>query len=228
MQRACVNDGCDRTDIVGRGMCNNCYHRWRRAALAAGPLPPAKPKPRCGVEGCERPHYGNGWCRPHGRSFKTHGDPLAVVLPRRLRRRETAVCSIDGCERMAKTATLCSAHYARKQRHGDPLAGKFGSVRTLVSAAIGDIDRDRGACWIDVFAAAGRPYVKLAGSAVPVPAARYVLFLVNGEWPDEACHKCDNDRCWNPDHLYAGTRDLNRDDAVRRGRTRNQHKAAKP
>lgn len=35
------------------------------------------------------------------------------------------------------------------------------------------------------------------------------------------CHHCDNPRCVNPDHLYAGTDQQNAMDKVRRGRNRN-------
>ncbi|RPI81293.1 MAG: hypothetical protein EHM34_08830 [Nitrosopumilales archaeon] len=34
------------------------------------------------------------------------------------------------------------------------------------------------------------------------------------------CHKCDNPKCVNPDHIYAGTPQTNADDMVARNRTR--------
>lgn len=28
-------------------------------------------------KGCDRPHWGHGYCRPHGRAFVLYGDPEA-------------------------------------------------------------------------------------------------------------------------------------------------------
>lgn len=34
----------------------------------------------------------------------------------------------------------------------------------------------------------------------------------------EACHKCDNPACWQPSHLFPGTRADNQNDAIAKGR----------
>lgn len=54
---------------------------------------------------------------------------------------------------------------------------------------------------------------------------RLMFFLKTGIDPTNKliCHSCDNPKCANPDHLFAGTPLSNMQDKVEKGRLRNQH-----
>ena len=45
-------------------------------------------------------------------------------------------------------------------------------------------------------------------------AHRFVMKLINGDFDKKVtvCHKCDNNGCINPNHLYLGTHQTNADD----------------
>jgi len=68
----------------------------------------------------------------------------------------------------------------------------------------------------------GYGWFKENSSRNQVKAHRWIWVYYNGDIPDGMfiCHRCDNPRCVNPDHLFMGTVQDNRIDCVEKGRNR--------
>jgi len=62
------------------------------------------PDRTCSIDGCERPHYGRGWCNMH---YQRNKPP-----------KQTGPCSVEGCDAPNHAQGLCAKHRARVKRHG--------------------------------------------------------------------------------------------------------------
>lgn len=69
----------------------------------------------CSISSCEGRVLARGWCRPHYRRWRAHGDPLEGQE----KRQQPDTCAINECERKPVARGWCSTHYQRWKKTGD-------------------------------------------------------------------------------------------------------------
>lgn len=93
-------------------------------------------RPRCDVDGCDKPRQGNVYCAAHRSRWKRYGDPLAplVHLP------NIGSCSVVDCDIPMVARDWCRAHYGRWQKYGDPLGGGPSPVARIGPCSVAGCD----------------------------------------------------------------------------------------
>jgi hypothetical protein len=71
----CSITGCGKKPHNGGAMCS--MHQARVRTHGSPHLGAFKPKGNCTLDGCERTHFGKGYCVKHYKRWAKYGDPLA-------------------------------------------------------------------------------------------------------------------------------------------------------
>jgi hypothetical protein len=88
-----------------------------------------------------------------------------------------------------------------------------------IRAILGQEPRNRKGCW-ERQGGTRSGYGIIGYQGRTRTAHRVAWEVFNGPIPDRlhVCHKCDNRRCCNPEHLFLGTQQQNIDDMFAKGR----------
>lgn len=74
----------------------------------------------CDFDGCDRKHYGKGWCVAHLSQFKRGQDMQPIgVRQRGSTKGFPRFCRVDNCEYDAVSKSLCRMHYNRERKGND-------------------------------------------------------------------------------------------------------------
>lgn len=78
-------------------------------------------RPRCSIEGCEKPVHSKDMCSAHGTRASRYGDPLAP----KLRGRNAGACSVEGCDQPMRKVGMCASHYSQSRVKGKAKPFKY-------------------------------------------------------------------------------------------------------
>ena len=158
----------------------------------------------CTIDGCDRKHYGRGYCNPHYKRWRRYGDPEAGQPTPIV---GATVCSHDGCDNTGRmTRGLCSRHYHRLSRYGDPDGGTTPNGLDPSERFASYVDKS-GDCWLWTGSRNWDGYGQFQLKDRSVRAHRFAYETQVGPIPDglEIDHLCRVRACARVDHLEVVT-----------------------
>ena len=106
--KICTVVGCP-SRVLAKNLCSKHYDRYRKTGSTELVMKAGR---GCGVDDCDRPHYGHGLCALHyQRESRIGSTSLTESVPQK-----DLPCAEDGCGRLVHAKGLCQAHYRRMQR----------------------------------------------------------------------------------------------------------------
>lgn len=130
-------------------------------------------------------------------------------------------CIVDGCENAQKRKGYCLLHYYRMWRTGKLTARTDLTIKDRIKA---NTSINQNGCheWTGQFNSMGYPRMSVNGKLILLH--RYVFQATTSQDIENkcVCHKCDNPKCINPEHLFIGTCRENMRDMVKKGRKPNR------
>lgn len=160
----------------------------------------------CQVPDCSSPVRSRGWCRTHYDRWKRHGDPLALIRPRR--HDVPPTCSEENCGKPVDARDLCSMHYRRWRLYGSTV----DRSQTREEAFWSRVEEPNGdGCWLWGGMITDKGYGAFSDQKRQRPAHRVAYELVVGPIPEglDLDHLCRVRNCVNPGHLEPVTRRVN-------------------